>query len=108
MRVRVTRVTDLPKLEGDPTSRADQGLFRLDAEIHPLRGHVRFEIEAPAGSQQGTAAIVVILLVTGAFLGAGTLAAADHWRFPPVLSAIITALLFVSPVLTYVAIRRRR
>jgi hypothetical protein len=107
-RVRVDRETDLPTLEGDPTSRADLGLFRLEAEIHPLRGHVRIEIEAPAQSQQGTAVIVIMLLVTGAILGAAALAADARWRFPSAVSAIVTALLFVSPILTYIAMRRRR
>lgn len=107
-RARVTRITDLSAIEGDPTSRANPGVVRLSAELRPLRGIFSIDMEAPAESSSGTAASVVMLLVTGALLGAGALAAGSYWRFPPAVSAVITALLFVSPILTYIAIRRRR
>jgi len=35
-KVRVARIVDLPDLEGDPSYRADEGLFRLGAAIRPL------------------------------------------------------------------------
>ncbi len=104
----MARVTDLSRLEGDPTSRANPGVLRLSAEIRPFRGTLSFGVEAPAESQPGTAASVIMLLMTGALLGAGALGAGSYWRFPPVVSAIMTALLFASPILTYIAIRRRR
>lgn len=104
----MTRVTDLSAIEGDPTSRANPGVVRLSAELRPFRGTFSIDMEAPAESASGTAASVVMLLVTGALLGAGALAAGSYWRFPPAVSAAITALLFVSPILTYIAIRRRR
>jgi hypothetical protein len=35
-KVRVARTVDLPNLEGDPSYRADEGLFRLGAAIRPF------------------------------------------------------------------------
>lgn len=105
--VRVARVVDLHELEGDPTYRADQGLLKFGAEIHPLRGHVRVEIETPTESRQGIAMTVVILLGMGAVLGACGFAACDFWRLPPAFSAGVTILMFVSPVITYLGLRRR-
>jgi hypothetical protein len=105
--VRVGRALDLPKLEGDPTYRADPGLLRLGAQARPLRGEIQFEIEAPAASPQGTAMTVVILLGTGAGLGACGFAACEVWHLPAILSVAAVALLFVSPLITYVRLRRR-
>jgi hypothetical protein len=106
--VPVTRVLDLPALEGDPTDRADVGLLRLDAEVRPLRGHVRLGFEAPVESQPGTAMTAAILLSTGAILAGCGLAAGYFWRFPPMASMVITVLLFLSPVITYMGLRWRR
>lgn len=105
--VAVARIIDLPELEGDPTYRADQGLVRLEAEMRPLRGQMRLEIEAPAGSPSSVAMTVLILFGTGAALGVGGFAAADLWRFPPALSAIAVTLLFVSPLIAYLGLCRR-
>jgi hypothetical protein len=100
-------VTDLDQLEGNPTSRADPGLASFGAEVHPLRGWFRVNMQAPADSGPGTAMTAVVLLGTGAFLGACGLVAGDLWRFPSAVSAIVTALMFVSPVITYIGLRRR-
>jgi hypothetical protein len=105
--VRVVRVLDLTTLEGDPTYRADEGLLKLGAEVRPFRGQARVDIEAPAESQPGTAITAAILLGMGAILGGCGLAAGYFWRFPSALSAIIAILLFVSPVITYMGLRRR-
>jgi hypothetical protein len=105
--VTVTRIIDLPKLEGDPTYRADQGLVRLGAEMRPLRGQVRLEIEAPAGSSPSVAMTVLMLFGTGAALGVGGFVAADLWGFPPALSVLAVTLLFVSPLIAYLGLCRR-
>jgi hypothetical protein len=108
VKVHVVRVLDLPALEGDPTYRADEGLLRLGAEVRPFRGHVRVDMEAPVESQPGTAMTAAILLGTGTFLGACGLAAGYLWRFPSAFSAILAIVLFVSPVITYMGLRRWR
>jgi hypothetical protein len=102
----VTQVIDLTEVEGNPTPRADPGLLRLGVEAH-LRGQLRMEIEAPAESAQGTAMTVVILLLTGAILGAFGLAAGQVWGLPVALSAAGVLVLFVSPVILFCWLRRR-
>lgn len=105
--VPVARIINLSELEGDPTDRADQGMLTLDLEIRPLRGQIRLGIEAPADSRQGIAMTAVILLGMGGVLGACGFAASHFWRLPPAFSAVVTALLFVSPIITYSGLRRR-
>lgn len=107
VRVREERVLDLTTLEGDPTYRADEGLLKFGAEVRPFRGQARVDIEAPVESQPGTAITAGILLGTGAILGGCGLAAGCFCRFPSVPSAIIAALLFLSPIITYVGLHRR-
>jgi hypothetical protein len=101
----VTQVIDLTKVEGNPTPRADPGLLRLGVEAD-LRGQLRVEIEAPAESAQGTAMTVVILLLTGAIVGAGGLAAGQVWGLPVAVSAAGVLVLFVSPVILFCWLRR--
>ena len=105
-RVAPVRIIDLPKIEGDPTSRADPGLVRVGAEMRPLRGQVWMEMEAPAGSPSSVAMIVVVLFGTGAILGVCGFVAGDLWGFPPVCSVIAVAVLFLSPLVAYLRLSR--
>jgi hypothetical protein len=106
--VPVARVVDLTALEGNPTERAEVGLLKLDVEVRPLRGFIRGRVEAPVDSQPGVAMTVVILLGTGAFLGACGLAAGHLGLFSPVAAAVVAVLLFLSPVILYMRLRRKR
>lgn len=106
--VQVRQSTDLTRLEGGPTDRADPAYLKIRTHVRPLRGEFDWMIETPSESPQGVAMTVVILLGAGAMLGGGGFVALHLWGFPHVLSVIIVALLFVSPFIAFFILRPRR
>jgi hypothetical protein len=105
--IQVARTTDLPKLEGDPTDRADPGLVKFGAHARPLRGEVEIQLEAPAESPQATAMTVVILLGLGAVLSACGVAVGAMAHLPLIVAAPAVLLLFFSPLITFAWLGRR-
>jgi hypothetical protein len=105
--VPVDRVTDLTKLPGgEPSARADVDL-KITAQARSRRGAIGLKIETGSFTPQGTAMTVIMLLGTGALLGASGFVASQLWLLPVGFSISLVGGLFLSPLIAYSILRPR-